>query len=320
VFSSPPAATNLFSPDAVDPETAAFNSQLIANEVSKPHIADIGAAAERASRRADWLANGSPVSRLARERTIAGPGGAIPVRVLIPDTVQGVFLHFHGGGMAIGDAIYSDLSNEAIAVQCNVAVVSVNYRLAPEHPYPAAPDDSEAVALWLAANARAEFGTDRLAIGGDSAGATLSVATLVRLRDRHQLRPFRAANLVFGAYDFALTPSVLLNGRTTPVLDARRMQYFAQQYVPDQSRLREPDISPIWADLAGLPPALFTIGTMDPLLDDSLFMHARWLAAGNASQLAIFPGGTHLFTNQPTALAERAKDGIYHFLREALEG
>ena len=313
-------ADGLFTPNAIDPETDAFNRRLIAQEASQPHIADVGALAVRASRYAEWVANGSPVSRLAHERTIEGSGGPIPVRILIPDTILGVYLHFHGGGMAIGEAIYSDLANEEIALQCHLAVVSVNYRLAPEFPYPAAPEDSEMVALWLVTNAQAEFGSDRLLIGGESAGANLSVTTLVRLRDRHQFQPFRCANLVFGVYDWTLTPSVLLNGQTTPVLNARRMKFFVDQYVTDHSHLRDPDISPLFADLAGLPPALFTVGTMDPLLDDSMFMHARWLAAGNSSELAIFPGGTHLFTRQPTALGHQARDRIHQFLRSPLDG
>jgi acetyl esterase/lipase len=313
------AEGGLFGRDAIDPETVAFNAGLIAKEASEPHIAELGAVAARANRHAEWVANGSPVSRLARVQTIPGPGGPIPVRVLLPDRVQGVYLHFHGGGMTIGDAVFSDLANDAIATECALAVVSVNYRLAPEHPYPAPPDDSEAAALWLASNARGEFGTDTLVIGGDSAGATLSVGTLLRLRDRHQLQPFRAANLVFGVYDWTFTPSVL-SGQSLPALNTRRMQFFVDQYVTDQTRLREPDVSPLYAELAGLPPARFTVGTMDPLLDDSMFMHARWLAAGNQSELAIFPGGTHLFTNQPTALGRRAKEGIHQFLRDAIAG
>src|SRR5207249_5828042 len=115
---------------------------------------------------------------VGQQRTIPGPAGPIPVRVLVPETVRGVYLHFHGGGMVLGDAIYSDVHNESIARHCQLAVVSVNYRLAPEHPYPAAPDDCEAVALWLVSKAAAEFGADTLLIGGDSGGADLSVVTL----------------------------------------------------------------------------------------------------------------------------------------------
>lgn len=311
---------NLFRPEAIDPETAAFNQELAAQQASAPDEHQVGAVALRAARREQWLAGGGRASTIAHERTIAGPKGPIPVRLLLPETVRGVYLHFHGGGMALGDALYNDLQNEAIARQCNLAVMSVNYRLAPEHPYPAAPDDSEAAALWLVSHARTEFGCETLIIGGDSAGANLSVVTLVRLRDRHQLRPFCAANLVFGVYDFAGTPSLVLNGTRTIVLTSRRMAWFAEQYVDEPSRLREPEISPLWADLADLPEALFTVGTLDPLLDDSVFMHSRWLAAGNSSQLAIYPGGTHLFTGYPTPIGRQACVLIERFLSAAVAG
>lgn len=309
---------NVFRPEAVDPETAAFNEELAAQQASAPDEYQVGASGLRASRRDQWLAAGGRASPIAHERTIPGPNGPIPVRLLVPETVRGVSLHFHGGGMALGDALYSDLHNEAIARHCNLAVMSVNYRLAPEHRYPAAPDDSEAAALWLVSHARAEFGCEALIIGGDSAGANLSVVTLIRLRDQHQLRPFRAANLVFGVYDFAGTPSLLLNGTRTIVLTARRMAWFAEQYVTNPRRLREPDISPLWADLTDLPEALFTVGTLDPLLDDSMFMHGRWLAAGNPSELAIYPGGTHLFTGHPTPIGRQACARIDRFLSAAV--
>jgi len=242
---------------------------------------------------------------------------AIPVRVLVPEVVNGVYLQFHGGGMVLGDALYSDAQNELIARECNLAVVSVNYRRAPENPYRAAPDDCEAVALWLARNGQSEFGTDSLIIGGESAGGNLAAVTLLRLRDRHHIRPFKAANLVFGVYDFAGTPSCNIIGRTSIALNSRRMIWFGQNYMADAQRLREPDISPLWADLSGLPPALFTVGTLDPLLDDSMFMHGRWLAAGNKSEIAIYPGGTHLFTTQPTPTGRQAFARIREFLKSA---
>jgi len=108
-------------------------------------------------------------------------------------------------------AARDDVRNRDIADTLQFAVVSVDYRLAPEHPWPAAPDDCEAAALWLVEHADARFGSSRLTIGGRSAGATLAVATLLRLRDRAAVDGFSAAALEFGAYEFERTNA----GRTT---------------------------------------------------------------------------------------------------------
>ena len=194
----------------------------------------------------------------ARERRIPGPAGELRLRVLVPDAVRGVYLHLHGGGWTLGAANQSDLRNQAIARHCGLATVSVEYRLAPEHPYPAGPDDCEAAALWLARSAAAEFGTTRLWIGGESAGAHLAVLTLLRLRDRHGLAPFAGANLVYGCYDLSMTPSQRRWGERNLVLSTPIIQWFADFFVPDPARRRDPDVSPLYADLAGMPPALFT--------------------------------------------------------------
>jgi acetyl esterase/lipase len=226
-------------------------------------------------------------------------------------------LHFHGGGYVLGRAIHSDARNEAIARNCGVAVVSVDYRRAPEDPYPAGPDDCEAAALWLVEHAKAEFGSERLVIGGESAGATFSAVTLVRLRDRHGLRPFAAANLLYGNYDLFGTPSLELYGDRRLVTDRPVSHWFHDTYVP-RERQREPDVSPLYADLDRLPPALFSIGTDDPLRDDTLFMYLRWLAAGNLAELAVYPGGPHMFDAFDLKIAHDAQARIDRFIAEAV--
>jgi acetyl esterase/lipase len=203
---------------------------------------------------------------------------------------------------------------ERLADATGLAVVSVEYRLAPEHPYPAGPDDCEAAAAWLARNARAEFGGDALTLGGESSGGHLSAVTLLRLRDRHGYTGFRGANLVYGAYDLSLTPSQRRFGETRLVLRTSDIVQFANAFLPAITERRDPDISPLYADLRGLCPALFSVGTADALLDDTLFMHARWLAAGNAAELAIYPGGAHGFTLFPNALAQQAEARMVAFL------
>ena len=136
-------------------------------------------------------------------------GRSVPVHIHAPATgaVAGVFLEIHGGGFYLGSAAGSDVRNRALADALGLAVVSVDYRLAPEHPWPAAPDDCETAALWLADQAQHRFGTTKLSIGGFSAGATLAMTTLLRLRDR-RIAAYGSAVLQFGTYD--------LSGQTRP--------------------------------------------------------------------------------------------------------
>ncbi len=195
--------------------------------------------------------------------------------------------------------------------------MSVEYRLAPENPYPAAPDDCEAAALWALREAERRFGTGRLAIGGESAGAHLAVVTLLRLRDRHGLTPFRAANLFAGCYDLALTPSAAAYGEERLVLNTRDIRMFTDGFCGPSTDRRDPDVSPLHADLAGLPPALFAVGTRDPLLDDTLFMAARWAAAGNRAEAFIGPGGAHVFHRFDSALTDDVLARIDTFLDRA---
>jgi acetyl esterase/lipase len=304
-----------FAPESIDPETAEFNRKLEAAIAAAPDLTAFPPAAIRKAReegRSIW----GPVQTVAeaRERRIPGPAGELRLRVLAPDEVRGVYLHMHGGGWTLGAANQSDLRNQAIARRCGLATVSVEYRLAPEHPYPAGPDDCEAAALWLVENAPAEFGTTRLWIGGESAGAHLAAVTLLRLRDRHGLAPFAGANLVYGCYDLSMTPSQRRWGDRNLILSTPIIQWFAGFFVPDPARRRDPDVSPLYADLAGMPPALFTVGTLDPLLDDSLFLHARWIAAGGRAELALWPGAIHGFDAFPTQLSREARARMDAFL------
>ena len=163
--------------------------------------------------------------------------------------------------------------------------VSVKYRLAPENPYPAGPDDCEAAALWIVREGTKRFGTTKLAIGGESAGAHLSAVTLLRLRDRHKLSPFSAALLNYGCFDLGMTPSARHWGDgEARAQHRRRSTAFRKCFLPPGTDTSDPDVSPLYADLRGMPAALFSVGTRDALLDDSLFMAPRWLAAGNVGR------------------------------------
>jgi len=248
-------------------------------------------------------------------REIPGPAGPIPIRVMTPERVDGVYLHYHGGGMTLGSARGMDHRNWPIARAANLAVVSVDYRLAPEHPFPAGPDDAEAAALWLIEHAGDELGTDRLVAGGESAGAYLTILTMIRLRDRlGSCPPFLGLDLCYGGYDWGGTPSTVQMVGKVPYASgdgANRRHYLPGRTVDEA---RDPAVSPLWADLHDLPPALLTVGTADWLLDDSTFLAARLAAAGNEVELAVYPEGPHGIESCPTALGRIARDRICTFL------
>lgn len=301
-------------------QTRRFNEQLAATLAGIPEAYEV--ADPPRTRKARALGEGpfpAPV-RLAEgiDRTIPGRAGDIPVRVFRPPTVRGVYLHIHGGGWVLGAAVGQDPMLWGLAQDAQVAVVSVGYRLAPEHPYPAAPDDCEDAAHWLIEHAAGEFGTDRLAIGGESAGANLAVLTLLRLGTA--AAPFAAAQLSFGIYDLSFTPSQRLWKEKNLVLSLPAMSWYTEQYLPgtDLEQRRRPQISPLYADLAGMPQARFTIGTQDPLLDDSLFMAARWQAAGNATELEVVAEAVHGFLQYPLTIAERELARQAEFIGDAL--
>ena len=311
---------SVFDPQAVDPQTAEFNKKLeeLLATMPRAYLRTPEEVREDRESGNSWM---GPIKRLdeGQDRVVRGLGRDVPVRVFLPDEVHGVYLHMHGGGFVLCHPDHFDEALAATARNCKVAVVSVNYRLAPENPYPAAADDCEAVAVWLTENVKPEFGTERLIIGGESAGANLSAVTLIRMRDGHGFTGFLGANLVYGCYDISMTPSQRNWGERDLIISTRMIEWFNDHYVPQKEIRTDPDVSPLYADLSSLPPALFTVGTLDPLLDDSLFMHARWLAAGNPSELAVYPGGTHVFNMFPTKIAGEANKKIFHFIAKTAE-
>jgi acetyl esterase len=247
------------------------------------------------------------------ERVVAASGREVVLRIHRPQDreVRGVYLDLPGGGFYLGTTAGAEARNAVLAESLGVAVVSVDYRLAPEDPWPAAPDDCEAAACWLLDHAEARFGTTALAIGGSSAGATLAMATLLRLRDSGLADGFAGAALQFGTYD--------LSGRT-PAGRLIADEFFLEAYVGHVADRTHPDVSPVFGDLRDLPPVLLIVGAADVLLEDNLVMAARLAAAGNEVDLRVYPESPHGFTGHPTAMARVALDDRNSWLAEQFTG
>jgi acetyl esterase len=241
----------------------------------------------------------------AVDRDLAG----VPCRIITSDGPRAVYLHFHGGGMVAGSPMMMDIPNRALARDHGMTVVSVNYRKAPEHAWPAGPDDGVAVARWLLEHAESEFGTSRLLIGGESAGGYMTAVVALRIRDElDAIDRVDGLNLVFGVYDWGRSPSQHgprpHNG--FDVLDPEGIAFVAECFAPGRSddERRAPEISPVYAELGGLPPCLLSVGTCDHLFDDTLLFSTRAAAAGVDVELVVLPEMPHAFMLYPCGITK----------------
>lgn len=221
---------------------------------------------------------------------IDGPAGPIPIRVYWPGTESDsapVTMYFHGGGFALGDLDTHDGTARNHAVQAQTVVVSVDYRLAPEYPYPAAVDDAWAATCWVAGNAhRFDADGSRLAVAGDSAGGTLAAVVAQMARDNGG--PALAFQLLW--YPSLLWDSSLLSfteNANAPVLDTAAIEAFSRWYAGEAGLVDPPPgMAPgRAADLTGLPPAYIAVAGHDPLRDDGVRYAEMLAAAGNDVEL-----------------------------------
>lgn len=295
--SSPPL--HAFSRNAIPGDLEELNTRILEEHARRPDPWSVPVAVARQAREDGQSIFPPPrPDPDAEQHKVRPPGGhEVPIRIIRPKgrAARGVFLHMHGGGWLFGAARESDPRLRRLAEATGLATVSVDYRLAPEHPFPAAFDDCLAVALALVEEKSLDLPDGFFAIGGESAGAQLAVVTLLRLRDEYGLTPFGAANLVAGYYDLSLTPSASVADEPRLIINSGDLRRFAELSVPPERSRRDPAVSPLYADLRGLPSAWFSCGSVDMLRDDTIFMANRWAAAGNEAALAITPGGCHVF-------------------------
>lgn len=234
------------------------------------------------------------------ERTIPGPAGEIPVRIYTPegDGALPALVFLHGGGWTIGDLDTHDHPARTLCAEAGIVVVSVDYRLAPEHPFPAALDDAWAALEWVAAHG-SEIGVDpsRLAVGGDSAGGNLAAVLSLMARDNGG-PALRLQLLVYPAVDMRADNEERYESLTENaegyILTLATMRWFGDNYLPDAAARDDWRVSPLLADdHSGLPPALVITAEFDPLRDEGAAYAEVLHDAGVPVTHSLYEGTVH---------------------------
>ena len=308
----------------LDPQMAEI-LRLIASLDLPPYESMSGTEARAAAEERNRFWNErSPHVASVREVALPGPAGDMAVRLYEPEGVPAVspgILYLHGGGWVICSLDTHDGVCRRLANASGLKVASLDYRMAPEHPFPAPLDDCVAAARRLRADG-SELGIDpdRLALAGDSAGANLALACMIALRDGGEPLP-RTAALIYGAFSADLaSPSHERFGVGEYILSTPTMHWFWDQYVPDRARRAEPLVSPLHAHLTGLPPLYVSAAELDPLRDDSERLAARLALAGIDFDYRLWRGVCHacIMMSRLLPAADEQIAEVAEFLRRRL--
>jgi acetyl esterase len=295
---------------SVDPQVQTILDAM--GQMGGPPLSDLSPTEARAMYRAlSMLEQGEAIHRVD-DRLVPTAAGDLAVRVYTPEDAvgsnRGVLLWLHGGGWVIGDLDTADSTCRALANRAGAVVVSVDYRLAPEHPAPAALEDCLAALTWTVENAEL-LGVDvsKVAVGGDSAGGNLAALVCQRVRDEFgpdidfQLLVYPVTDLTLGH------PSIDENAEGY-FLTKASMEWFVDCYLGDRER-KDASVSPLFADLSGLPPALVITAEYDPLRDEGEAYATRLQEAGVPTEHRRYDGQIHGFLGMATML-----DGGRHAL------
>lgn len=295
----------------LDPQAQAFLDQVTAMNLPPLHMLSVEGARQAAAALSDMHGAPEPVASVDN-LAVAGPAGEIPLRVYTPEREgpHPVLVYLHGGGWVIGDLETHDALCRALTNAAGCLVAAVDYRLAPEHKFPAAAEDAYAATRWVAAHA-AEMNGDprRVAVGGDSAGGNLAAVVALMARDRggpplvHQL-------LVYPVTDSACDTASCRENAEGYFLTLDMMRWFWRHYLNSDSDGENPYAAPLRArDLRGLPPALVLTAEFDPLRDEGEAYAARLRDAGVPVQLKRYDGMIHGFFGM-SGLLDRAREAI----------
>lgn len=291
------------------PEYEALLAELAAAE--GPAIADLSPAEGREMYRMMRPANPDIAVGAVADTTLPGPAGPIPVRVYTPegDGPFPVLVNFHGGGWVIGDLDTADAVCRDICRTAGCVVVSVDYRLAPEHPFPAAVEDACAAVAWVADNMAQLQGNGRLAVGGESAGGNLAAVACQWARDRGG-PAIHFQLLLYPVVDHDMERASYRENGAGYMLELDTMRWFWDHYCPDPAHRADPQASPLRAaDLSNLPPALVVTAEFDPLRDEGEAYAAALAAAGNEAEAVRYDGLVHDFF-ATAALFEPSRRGF----------
>jgi acetyl esterase len=298
-------------PVVLDPDAAAVYRAF--QEAGRPTYETLTAPEARAYYAQARFATNPEPPELARVTPLAipAPHGTIPARIYVPkdprrhDGLSPALVFFHGGGWVIGDLDSHDVVCRQLAVEAALIVISVDYRLAPEHKFPAAADDAIAATKWIAANAR-ELGVDaaRLSIGGDSAGGNLAAVVALAARDGNG--PAIAGQvLIYPAVDFAMTHGSHSEPETSVLLTHSVIRWFRDHYLNGAADVDDWRASPARAqNLGGLPPTYVLTAGADPLRDEGDEYAERLRQAGVPVATKHYPGQFHGFFTMGKLLRE----------------
>jgi acetyl esterase len=241
----------------------------------------------------------APQLHRVEERTIDAATGPVPVRIYIPnETPAGAIVYFHGGGWVIGSVADYDAFTATLAERTDCAVISVDYRLAPEHPYPAPLQDAVAALDWAAAHLKNVLGVEpgKLIVAGDSSGANLATVSVRRCNARAIARRYDFQVLAYPVTDADFDTASYHEFAEGRLLTRADMMWFWDQYAPDTGQRNDPDLSPLRADtLTGSPPALILVAALDPLRDEGERYAEKLRQEGIAVEAICCEGLVHGF-------------------------
>ncbi len=301
----------------IDPELRFFLDEMSARWAAHPPLSSLDFPGQREvceAVRSRW-AEGGPVMAKTVERVFDPGAGQLRVRIYVPEGVSEpapALVYLHGGGFTLFSIETHDRLMREYAAAGGFAVVGVDYPLSPEAKYPVALDRIEALMLWLRDHGD-ELGVNgsRLALGGDSAGANLSFATVLRLRARGEGELVRAILSNYGYFSSVISDEAeATNGGPTSNMDRVETLAYLDNYLTEFAReTSDPLVCPLLAEMAGMPPVFLVIPDRDILAEQSVAMAARLRAAGVAIEDKVYPGAMHSFL-EAMSVAAVAREAI----------